>query len=268
MKFHSWILVVTFSALGFTQVPRSCPAESWSPSEESLSMARADREILQVALADIPPPVQSESEEPAEAIADPLEPMNRAFFAFNDKLYFWVLKPVASGYKAVIPEEMRVNVRNFFSNVTTPVRLVNCLLQGNFKCAGSESARFLINTTLGFVGFVDQAKKDFNIEKQGKDFGQTLGIWGIGPGFYIHWPILGPANVRDSVGYVGDLFLDPQTYLVTSLPISLGIRAYSEVNDTSLKIGEYEDFKEAAIDPYIALKDAYDQYRRKKVRER
>ena len=258
MKIRSWILIVAFVSLGLTPTERSCLAVSSS----------FDTEVLLAAVTDIPPRVEAPSEEPREMMADPLEPVNRVFFDFNDKLYFWVLKPAASAYKAALPEEMRVDVRNFFSNVTTPVRLVNCLLQANFKCAGNESARFLINTTLGFVGFVDQAKKDFHIEKSEKDLGQTLGLWGIGPGFYINWPILGPSNVRDTVGYVGDMFLDPQNYLITSFPINLGVRAYSQVNDTSLKIGEYEDFKAAAIDPYIALKDAYYQYRKKKVSER
>jgi len=245
------------------------PLASFHPVEASVSVSE-DEGPIQVALANIPPapPKAEESEEPVETVADPLEPINRAFFQFNDKLYFWVLKPVASGYQAVIPQGVRVSVRNFFSNVSTPIRLVNCLLQAKLECGGTEAARFLLNTTIGIAGFFDPAKTEFRIEKREKDFGATLGFWGIGPAFYINWPILGPSSLRDTVGYVGDLFLDPQNYLITSTPINFAIRSYYQVNETSLAIGEYEDFKQAAIDPYIALKDAYHQYRQNRIKER
>ncbi len=162
---------------------------------------------------------------------------------------------------------LRVGVRNFFSNLTTPIRMVNCLLQVNFKGAGTEVARFLLNTTVGLAGFLDPAKKEFNIEKQDEDFGLTLGSWGVGPAFYIDWPILGPSSLRDTVGFTGDLFLDPRTY-VFNRPIFYVVRPFELVNDTSLRIGEYEDLKKAAIDPYVALKDAYHQYRQNKIRKK
>ncbi len=231
----------------------------------SLSIGQGERPV-QTALANIPPE-SYQFEGSVETIADPLEPINRAFFQFNDKLYFWVLKPVASGYKAIVPEDGRVGVRNFFSNLTTPIRLVNCLLQTKFKGAGNETVRFLLNTTFGLAGFLDLAKRDFKIEKQEADFGQTLGLWGIGPAFYICFPILGPSSLRDTVGFAGDLFLDPQNYLIPSFPVNIAVRSYAQVNDVSLTIGEYEDFKKSAIDPYIALKDAYHQYRQNKIRE-
>jgi phospholipid-binding lipoprotein MlaA len=243
------------------------PLVSFDPKEDSV-FAPEDQEPVQTALANIPPESSLSAEEPVETIADPLEPVNRAFFKFNDRFYFWILKPVASGYKAIIPEDGRVGVRNFFSNLTTPIRLVNCLLQAKFKCAGNETVRFLLNTGLGLAGFLDPAKKELHIEKQEADFGQTLGVWRIGPAFYINWPILGPSSLRDSMGYVGDLFLDPENYLITSVPFNLAIKSYDQVNEASLTLGEYEDFKEAALDPYIALKDAFYQYRQNKIKER
>lgn len=202
-----------------------------------------------------------------ESIADPLEPVNRAFFHFNDKLYFWVLKPVATGYKAVFEEELRVCFRNFFSNLLTPVRVANCLLQGEFKGAGNEAARFGINTTLGFFGFFDQGKDHFDIDKQDRDFGQTLGKWGAGPAFYINWPILGPSSLRDTAGFVGDTLMDPQTYLLAR-PVSIGLRSYKTVNETSLTIGDYEAIKKAALDPYVAVRDGYYQYRENKIKKK
>jgi phospholipid-binding lipoprotein MlaA len=209
----------------------------------------------------------SPSEASEETIADPLEPVNRAFFHFNDKLYFWVFKPVATGYKTIIPEDGRVGVRNFFSNFTTPVRLVNCLLQARFKGAGNETLRFLINTTYGFVGLLDTAKKEFKIEKQEADFGQTLGVWGMGPAFYINWPILGPSTLRETVGYVGDTFLDVRTYLPSRfLIVNASAWVLDKVNETSLALGEYESLKKAALDPYIAVREAYYQYRQNKIK--
>jgi phospholipid-binding lipoprotein MlaA len=245
------------------------PLASLHPMEDSIPISQSD-EPMYLAIANIPPaPLKGEEpEEVVKTIADPLEPINRVFFLFNDKFYFWLLKPVASGYKAVVPQVVRVSVRNFFSNVSTPIRLVNCLLQAKFECGGTEAIRFLVNTTIGIAGFFDPAKTEFHIEKREKDLGTTLGFWGIGPIIYINWPILGPSSLRDTVGYVGDLFLDPTNYLVTSTPINLAIKSYYQVNETSLTLGEYEDFKEAALDPYIALKDAYYQYRQNKIKEK
>lgn len=211
---------------------------------------------------------ESEAEEPLESIPDPLEPVNRLFFRFNDRLYFWVLKPVASGYKAVFPEPVRVGVRNFFSNLTTPIRFVNCLLQGNLKGAGNETFRLLLNSTLGLAGFLDPAKKELQVEKEDEDFGQTLGTWGMGPVLYVEWPFLGASSLRDSVGYVGDLALDPRTYLITSIPVNLGIRSFEEINDHSLTLGEYEELLKASVDAYVAKRDAFFQYRRNKIKEK
>lgn len=205
------------------------------------------------------------SEEAKGEIADPLEPFNRAMYHFNDKLYFWVLKPVAQGYGKVVPEAARVGVSNFFANLTFPIRFINCLLQANFKGAASELGRFTVNTLWGVGGFLDPASsKDINLSKQDEDFGQTLGAYGLGQGFFINWPLFGPSSPRDTVGLVGDAFLTPYTYL-SPWYAGAGTRGYDMVNDTSLKIGDYESLKEAAIDPYVAIRDAYVQYRLKKV---
>jgi phospholipid-binding lipoprotein MlaA len=283
MKIVNWTYV--FVMLCLTCLATPCLAEiptSSSPPEASILSSDEDH---QMAVAMEPPEIlggaeSSESfhplepsissEEPVEAVADPIEPVNRAFFHFNDKLYFWVLKPVATGYKAVIPEDGRIGVRNFFSNLTTPVRLVNCLLQANPKCAGVETLRFALNTTIGVAGLFDPAKKRFNLEKQDKDFGQTLGIWGMGPVFYIDLPILGPSSLRDGLGYAVDTSFNPQTYLaiysVAAGFISTGGWVLDKINEASLTLGEYEDLKKAALDPYIALREAYSQYRQNKIR--
>jgi len=246
-------------------------AEPQTPCDHFEVAASADREDGSDETFSTEVPSPSQPEQPAGTIADPLEPVNRAFFHFNDKLYFWVLKPIATGYKAIIPEDGRIGIGNFFSNVKTPVRLVNCLLQAKFKGAGNETVRFVLNTTIGIAGFFDPAKKTFKIEKQDVDLGQTLGIWGMGPAFYLNLPILGPSSLRDTVGYVGDLFFDPQTYLayyfVVAEIVNYGTWVLDKVNETSLTLGDYENLKKAALDPYIALREAYAQYRQNKIKK-
>ncbi len=228
-------------------------------------MARLEVGVEEIEESELP--VLEEQEGFDERIRDPFEPLNRIFFHVNDRLYFWVLKPVATGYQKVLSEEVRKGVSNFFSNLATPIRLVNCILQANFKGAGLETLRFLINTPLGLFGFLDPAQKEFGIEKREEDLGQTLGVWGLGPAFYLEWPILGPSNLRDTLGFVGDLFLDPITY-IPSPPLRIGLKTYDKVNETSLRIGEYEDFKKVVLDPYIAKREAYHQTRKYKIKER
>ncbi len=202
-------------------------------------------------------------------ISDPLEPVNRVFFQFNDKLYFWLLKPMARGYAFVIPEDLRVSVRNFFTNLEFPVRGVNTLLQAKWKASSIELARFLINSTLGVAGLFDPAKLNFSLDAPSEeDSGQTLGVYGVGDSIYLYWPFFGPSNIRDSFGRGGDYFLKPLTYLTWSDTDAVyGFFAGETVNNTSLKIGDYEQLKEISIDPYVALRDAYLQNRQSKIKE-
>lgn len=201
-------------------------------------------------------------------IADPLEPFNRAMYHFNDRLYFWVLKPVAQGYSRVVPEPARIGVANFFSNLAFPIRFVNSLLQGNLEGAATELGRFAVNTLWGVGGFLDPAsRKDINLVKQDEDFGQTLGVYGLGPGFFINWPLFGPSSPRDTLGMVGDFFLQPLSYFQPQLAAS-GARVFERVNHVSLNIGDYEALQKAAVDPYIAFRDVYVQYRFQKIKRR
>ena len=211
--------------------------------------------------------VEEEGGERAPTVPDPLEPFNRAMFHFNDKLYFWVLKPVAQGYKEVVPEAGRISVRNFFSNVIFPIRFINCLLQANFNGAAIELSRFTVNTLLGLGGLFDPASsQEMKLVKQEADFGQTLGVYGVGQGIFLTWPIFGPSTPRDTVGLAGDWVVNPITYLPPWYTPYV-LKSYERVNEVSLRIGDYEALKEAAIDPYLALRDAYLQYRQKKVED-
>ena len=208
-----------------------------------------------------------ERDEEVNYIADPFEPVNRVFFHFNDKLYFWVLKPVSTGYEKAFPEQMRISVRNFFSNLYTPIRAVNCLLQGKPKGFGTEISRFLLNSTIGVLGFGDPGKKIFNLNIQDEDLGQTLGLYGLAPVFFINWPILGPSSLRDTAGLAGDSFLNPLNYLLDATKYNVAAKSYEKVNSSSMTLGEYESFKKAAMDPYVSMRDAYHQYRQNKIKK-
>ncbi|MHC4221521.1 MAG: MlaA family lipoprotein [Planctomycetota bacterium] len=198
-------------------------------------------------------------------IADPLKPLNRIMYHFNDAVYIWVLDPGTKLYTKIAPEPVRLGISNFFRNITTPIRFVNCHLQAKHKTADKELGRFLINTTLGVLGFGDPAKDRYNLQiPEAEDLGQTLATYGLSNGFYVVWPILGPSTARDSVGRVGDMFLNPVYYLDDTYA-SLGISGLRFVNKNSFHLDEYKAFKESSIDPYIAMREMYIQYRNKQV---
>jgi len=204
----------------------------------------------------------------APRIADPIEPWNRAMYHFNDKFYFWLLKPVTRGYKAAVPEDFRGLFGNFYRNLKAPIRIVNNMLQGKPGYAGKELVRLLINSTVGVGGLRDCAGECFGIKGRDADFGQTLGKYGVGFGFYIVWPILGPSCPRDTVGFAGDWLLRPTTYLSSNWfdPVSIGLYAHEAVNTTSFHLGDYESIKAAAIDPYVAIRDGYVQHRTEELK--
>lgn len=199
-------------------------------------------------------------------VFDPLSGYNRFMTHVNDKLYFWVLKPVANGYKKVVPEGGRRSIVRFFNNLLFPVRFVNNFLQLKFKCVGSEMARFTVNSTLGILGFGDPAKRWFDLDPCPEDFGQTLGHYGVGSGFHIVLPILGPSNLRDTLGLVPDYFLDPVNH-IEGTETEIAVEAYDKMNETSLHLGEYETFKKDALDLYLFIRDTYEQYREEKIKE-
>ncbi|GAB6144175.1 MlaA family lipoprotein [Desulfocicer niacini] len=206
-----------------------------------------------------------ESENKGPVVPDPLYWFNYGMYQFNDKLYFWGLKPLAKGYRAVTPLVFRQGINNFFNNILFPVRLVNNVLQGKFTSAGQEISIFMINT-MGSLGFSRIAQDQHGFKDSKEDLGQTLGTYGLGQGFYLVLPLLGPSSLRDLTGRVGDYFLSPTWYLEPT-EASLGVTALDTVNDTSLRIGDYEALKDAAFDPYIALKDAYLQLRQNRVEQ-
>jgi len=203
---------------------------------------------------------------------DPLSGYNRLMYHFNDKLYFWVLRPIAKGYGAIIPEGGRAAFNRFFKNLSFPIRLANNALQGKLKRTGTETVRFVLNSTLGILGLFDPALEQFNLQPYEEDFGQTLGRYGVGDGFPLVLPFLGPYNFRDAIGLIPDIFFSPIRFLDQSGfrisdSESLGVRVFETVNQTSLRTGVYENLKKDALDPYVFFRDAYKQNRDARIRE-
>lgn len=207
-----------------------------------------------------------EIENESSEISDPIEPLNRVFFQFNDKLYTYILNPVARTYAAVLPEDVRGCIGNAFNNIVAPIRIVNNLLQGKVSQSGTELLRFVINTTAGAGGLADPAKEVFNLYTSDEDLGQTLGKYGFGEGIYICWPIFGPSNIRDTIGKVGDSFLNPLSYIYFDDSMNgIAVHAGKRVNQTSLVLGEYEQFIESSFDPYIAMRQFFTDSRRSQI---
>ena len=239
----------------------AAPPAAWT---EEISPASAEQEANWLDDDDFDIPMAKE----APKTPDPLESVNRVFYHFNDKLYFWVLKPVATVYSNMLAEDVRIAIRNFFDNLMAPVRVANNLLQGKVRNTGIELARFAVNTTLGVAGFGDPAKNEFGLASREEDLGQTLGSYGLPPGVFIMWPFLGPSNIRDPVGFVGDGFLTPLAWLYESeQAAAIALKGEEIVNSTSLTLGDYEALKESALDPYTAIRDAYRQHRDSKIME-
>jgi phospholipid-binding lipoprotein MlaA len=207
-----------------------------------------------------------------KGVYDPLMGFNRLMYRFNDKLYFWVLKPVAKGYGKVVSEDIRIALSHFFKNLSFPIRFANNTLQGKFKRAGIETVRFVMNSTLGVLGLSDPAYGLLNLQAYEEDFGQTLGHYGVGDGFPLVLPLLGPSNLRDAIGIIPDIFFYPIAFLDPDNQnrinqVFLGVTIWEIINRTSLRLGYYENLKKDALDPYTLMRDAYKQNRDANIKE-
>lgn len=194
---------------------------------------------------------------------DPLEPLNRGIYTFNDGVDSLLIKPAAIAYTQFLPEWLRTGVGNFFSNINDVIVLVNDLLQLKIAQAGSDAGRLVVNTTVGVLGVFDVAT-GMGLEKHDEDFGQTLGYWGLGDGPYIVLPILGPSNARDTVGWVGDFYTWPVTYVEddSTRRVLVVTRIVSGRADL---LSASKILETAALDPYAFVRDAYLQRRRNLV---
>lgn len=203
---------------------------------------------------------------------DPIEPVNRGIFWFNDKVDRYLLEPVAKGYEKVTPDPIQKGVRNFFRNLRGPIDAVNALLQLKVSDAAEQTGRFLLNTTVGVGGVLDVAQ-EFGLERRRQDLGLTFASWGIPEGPYLVIPFIGPSNLRDGVGMLGDQFFDP-TYYISYTDLSdnaqlawiLGLKALDVVDTRASLIDAIDAARESSLDEYLFMQSAYYQIRRGQAR--
>jgi len=199
---------------------------------------------------------------------DPIEPVNRAIFSFNRGLDAVILKPVASVYKQVLPQTLQDGIRNFLNNLRTPLILANNLLQGDIDGAHQTIARFTTNSIIGFGGFGDPAG-DLGVKYRSEDFGQTLGVWGIGEGPYLMLPIFGPSNPRDLIGLVVESVADPIEIWADNtdrdaIPISRLLLRGIDRRARNLKT--IDELEKSSLDFYATVRSLYRQVRADEIR--
>ncbi|MBF0196561.1 MAG: VacJ family lipoprotein [Planctomycetes bacterium] len=197
---------------------------------------------------------------------DPLEKINRPIYWFNSKLYKYIFRPLGKGYLKASPKTVRNRISSFFINLKAPLRGVNCALQGKFRKSCRVGGRFLINSTIGLVGLYDPALKKAKMQPVDEDFGQTLGHWGVGPGWYIQFPLSGPSNIRDFACSPFNYYFDGKYYLFGGYVLT-GLETLEKVNSISTMIPRIDSVTETALDPYLLVRDGYLQLREKQVQE-
>lgn len=196
---------------------------------------------------------------------DPLESWNRAMFSFNESLDENMLKPVAKGYKAVVPDPLRTAVSNFTGNLKDIWSTANLFMQGRMRDGTLGVIRVSVNSTLGLAGLLDIATP-MQLQRPNEDFGQTLGVWGVKPGAYVVWPVLGPSTLRDSVGLPGDMYFSAST-LGTSGTETNALRALEVVNTRARLLDASNLIDDVALDKYAFIRDAYMQRRQNLIYE-
>lgn len=196
---------------------------------------------------------------------DPIEGFNRAMFSFNEGLDAVIIKPVAQGYEAALPQPVKNGVTNFFGNIADVFIAVNNLLQGKLPEAFSDAGRVVVNSTVGILGVFDVAT-DMGLEKHEEDFGQTFGRWGVGNGAYVVVPFFGPRTVRDTAGLVLDVAADPVAN-IDNVPTRNTLLAVRVVSDRANLLPADKVIEEAALDKYSYMRDAYLQRRRSLIHD-
>ena len=243
------------SALATTDAPPPTAAATESAVVAQAAPAAAGVEVAQA---------KSSSDAAADGQIeeyDPWEPFNEKMFTFNYNFDRYALKPVAKAYNFVMPDMFQQMIGRGFDNINPVPKLVNNLLQKNWKGFGVELGRFLINSTFGIGGLFDIAKTEFGLEKTKVDFGQTLGKWGVSPGPYLILPFLPPLTVRDGIGYAVDGAMDPLSYVLPFIWDRLGMKIGDTINDRSLNLDLFQGFEETTVDLYSAVRNGYLQRR-------
>ncbi len=207
---------------------------------------------------------------PTATINDPLHHINRVVFRFNDQVYTDVAKPFARFYRKTIPVPVQTGINNVFNNVKFPSRFVGSVLQGKFKRAGQETGKFVINSTIGIGGIFNATKNMDGLNPPEEDIGQAFAKWGIGHGFFVVLPFIGPTSLRDFVGNYADNAVEPvptPMSMIENKGLRLTLRVVDNVNELPFILDLYDSMRRTAIDPYTAVRDAYAQQRAKALAE-
>jgi len=232
-----------------------------SRPEGLLAAAQADKPTTDLTIT--APPSASDDLDVEQS--DPWESFNEKMFAFNYNVDRYALKPVARGYRAVVPEQVQIMLNNAMNNVTWVPRFVNSVLQGKWEGALREASRFVLNSTLGFGGLFDPGKVA-ELKPSQEDFGQTLGLWGVPTGPYLVLPLLGPTTVRDGIGKGVDAAMNPLTYYVPFAG-QVGMKAGDTVNDRALNYDLFAGVEETAVDLYSSVRHFYLKRREQMIEE-
>jgi phospholipid-binding lipoprotein MlaA len=199
-----------------------------------------------------------------DSVNDPLEPMNRAIFSFNQFAEGLLFKPLALLYRDLLPPEVQDAVGGILEILHTPITLANDILQGEPERAAETLGRFFINGTVGLGGIFDVAA-EFGMVGHSEDFGQTLAVWGSGEGMYLMLPLLGPSNVRDGIGLGVDAFIDPLTYYA-SFGEQAGRSAARGIDQLSGVVDSLDEIERTSLDFYATLRSLYRQQRDDQIR--
>ena len=195
---------------------------------------------------------------------DPLQAYNRVMFAFNERADKYALKPVAKAYRFITPKPVQFVVGNFFSNLGDLWTGFNNLLQGKGKAAASDTARFFVNSTLGFLGFADVAT-EMGLEKHNEDLGQTLGWWGVPSGPYFVIPLLGPSTIRDATSRLVDVYGQPYMWQDGHEALKWSLWTVDKVHTRASLLDAEGALNDAALDKYTLMRDGWLARRRNQV---
>jgi len=243
------------------QRPSTIASNSSAPSASKSDDDIPDLEDLEL----------EEGEDDIEDVNDPLESINRVTFEFNEFVNQYLLGPIAKGYNAALPEVARDAISNFLDNISAPVVLANDLLQAEFERGFTTATRIMINSTAGIGGFIDVAEK-MGFEEHKEDFGQTLAVWGVGEGFYLVLPLLGPSNPRDALGqFFVDSYFDPLGYYLDAQDleeVGYGLTAAKGLVTYAGIVEELDRLRETSIDFYGTLRSLYRQRREAEIKNR
>ena len=236
-------------------IPKSFDDSSSIETAQGIARSSQDPQTYE----DLEDPFAGDAED-LPIMSDPFEGYNRWMFGVNETIYDNVLEPVARGYRNTVHENLRVGIKNVFSNAMAPVKFVSSLIQLDFEKSGRVLARTLINTTFGIGGLADVAGEEYHIEDVNEDFDQAMGSYGVPTGPYVVLPIFGPSTAPNIIGRAADSIMSP-SFLFAPTPIGVGLSVEENINSASFIVDDKKQLEDSALDEYESVRDFFHQYR-------